>query len=84
MLSIYFNEYPWGGRIILSLKWVRNKMNKNGMNSSVGNYLTNASLFKNGQKNRLVSSYVTHRSYFAQEERGNPAINVPNMTKSKK
>lgn len=59
-------------------------MNKNTLNSTVNNYLTNASLFKNGLKNRLVSSYVTHRSYFAQEERGNPAIHVPNMTKSKK
>lgn len=59
-------------------------MNKNTLNSTVNNYLTNASLFKNSQKNRLVSSYVTHRSYFAQEERGNPAINIPNMTKSKK
>lgn len=42
-------------------------MNKNHMNSSMNNYLINASLFKNNQKNRMVSSYVSHRNYFAEE-----------------
>jgi hypothetical protein len=45
-----------------------NKMNKNHLNSSMNNYLINASLFKNNQKNRMVSSYVSHRNYFAEEE----------------
>jgi hypothetical protein len=44
-----------------------NKMNKNN-SSSVNNYLTSSSLFRSNQKNRFVSSYVSHKNYFAKEE----------------
>lgn len=55
------------------------------MNSSMNNYLINASLFKNNQKNRMVSSYVSHRNYFAEETPKNRnQMNIPNVTQSKR
>jgi hypothetical protein len=52
------------------------------MNSSMKDYLTNSSLFKNNQKNRLVSSYVTHKNYFAEDKSQSPDRNIhsPDMT----
>lgn len=59
-------------------------MNKNKMSSMVNNFLKNSSLLKGGQKNRLVSSYVTHRNYFSNEDKNDSEIiNIPKDTKNK-
>lgn len=39
-------------------------MSKLNKTSNLDNYLTNNSLFRGSQKNKLVSPYVSHLNYF--------------------